>query len=110
MSRVAKKYQERWAAWDMPRHLYHFTEKDIKTIFKKYGFKLIDVLPMKFDSYYVSLLSEKYKTIRMPRVLVGQRNYNLIAGFLAGLKSNSSASNNKRGYSSQIYILKKEMI
>ena len=93
----AKKYRECWAAWDLPRHLYHFTEKDIKTIFKKYGFQLTEVLPMKFDSYYVSLLSEKYKT----------GSSDLISGFFSGLKSNLSASETDRGYSSQIYVLKK---
>ena len=91
----AKKYGKHWAAWDVPRHLYHFTKKDIETLFKRSGFKLSGVLPMKFDSFYVSLLSEKYKT----------RKSNLISGFFNGLMSNLSAG--ERGYSSQIYILKK---
>lgn len=94
-SRDAKKYESHWAAWDLPRHLYHFTKKDIEALFKKFGFKLSEVLPMKFDSFYVSLLSEKYKTGKS----------NLISGFWNGLISNSSAKEN--GYSSQIYILKK---
>lgn len=92
----AKKYGEHWAAWDVPRHLYHFTKKDIETLFKRSGFKLAEVLPMKFDSFYVSLLSEKYKTGKS----------NMFAGFLNGLNSNLSAD--KNGYSSQIYILKKQ--
>jgi 2-polyprenyl-3-methyl-5-hydroxy-6-metoxy-1,4-benzoquinol methylase len=91
----AKKYGTYWAAWDVPRHLYHFTKKDIETLFKRYGFKLTEILPMKFDSFYVSLLSEKYKSGRS----------NLISGFLNGLISNLSAG--KNGYSSQIYIFKK---
>jgi len=98
----AKKYGAHWAAWDVPRHLYHFTRKDIETLFKKYGFKLSEVLPMKFDSFYVSLLSEKYKTARLPD---GQGKSNLISGFMNGLISNFSAD--KNGYSSQIYIMKK---
>ena len=92
----AKKYGEHWAAWDLPRHIYHFNKKDIEKLFSRFGFKLKEVLPMKFDSYYVSLLSEKYKT----------GSSNLIAGFFSGLKSNLSAGGEK-GYSSQIYILKK---
>jgi 2-polyprenyl-3-methyl-5-hydroxy-6-metoxy-1,4-benzoquinol methylase len=92
----AKKYSSFWAAWDLPRHIYHFTERDIKTLFNKYGFRLTEVFPMKFDSYYVSLLSEKYKN----------RSSNLISGFWNGLISNSSAKINERGFSSQIYILK----
>lgn len=91
----AKKYGAHWAAWDVPRHLYHFTKKDIKTLFERSGFKLTEVLPMKFDSFYVSLLSEKYKTGRT----------NLFSGFFNGLNSNISAGEN--GHSSQIYILKK---
>ena len=97
----AKKYREHWAAWDLPRHIYHFTKKDIEKLFLRFGFKLQEVLPMKFDSYYVSLLSEKYKTGRS----------NLIAGFFSGLKSNLSVGGEPRllsgGYSSQIYTLKK---
>ena len=92
----AKKYGEHWAAWDLPRHIYHFTKKDIEKLFSRFGFKLQEVLPMKFDSYYVSLLSEKYKT----------GSSNLIAGFFSGLKSNLNARG-ENGYSSQIYILKK---
>jgi 2-polyprenyl-3-methyl-5-hydroxy-6-metoxy-1,4-benzoquinol methylase len=88
----AKKYGEFWAAWDVPRHLYHFTEKDMTMLLKKFGFKLERVVPMKFDSFYVSLLSEKYKTDHM----------NIIEGFKNGLVSNIYASQN--GYSSQVYI------
>jgi 2-polyprenyl-3-methyl-5-hydroxy-6-metoxy-1,4-benzoquinol methylase len=91
----AKNYGAHWAAWDVPRHLYHFTINDIKTLFSRSGFTLAEVLPMKFDSFYVSLLSEKYKTGRS----------NLLSGFFNGLNSNLSAGSS--GYSSQIYILKK---
>jgi len=93
----AEKYGAQWAAWDLPRHIYHFTKNDIEKLFARFGFGLKEVLPMKFDSYYVSLLSEKYKT----------GSSNLIAGFFSGLKSNLSAGEKSRGYSSQIYILKK---
>ena len=92
----AKKYKENWAAYDVPRHLYHFTPDTIKELFLKHGLKLIDTLPMKFDSFYVSLLSEKYKT----------GNTNLISAFISGLKSNIKAKPTKT-YSSQIYIFKK---
>lgn len=91
----AQRYGVQWAAWDVPRHLYHFTKKDIETLFERSGFKLSEVLPMKFDSFYVSLLSEKYKT----------GSSNLISGFLNGWSSNHAAG--KNGFSSQIYILKK---
>jgi hypothetical protein len=53
------------------------------------------VLPMKFDSFYVSLLSEKYKT--------GKMNY--FTAFFIGLQSNWKAKRNME-YSSHIYVLK----
>jgi SAM-dependent methyltransferase len=102
----AKKYGAYWAAWDLPRHLYHFTKKDIETLFKKFGFGLTGILPMKFDSYYVSLLSEKYKNARR-NGSVGLGSADLFSGFWTGLRSNLSAKENENGFSSQIYILKR---
>jgi 2-polyprenyl-3-methyl-5-hydroxy-6-metoxy-1,4-benzoquinol methylase len=89
----ANYYKEFWAAYDVPRHLYHFTPKTIESLMSKFNFKIEKILPMKFDSYYVSLLSEKYKK--------GKTNY--FSAFKNGLKSNMKADKNK--YSSQIYIL-----
>lgn len=94
----AKHYKQYWAAYDLPRHLYHFTEKDIKNLFEKNGFVLEKTLPMKFDSFYVSMLSEKYKN--------GKDNF--LSALFTGLKSNRTAKNsNEPKYSSQIYILRK---
>ena len=90
----AKHYGVFWAAFDVPRHLTHFSKTAIKMLFQKERIDLINVLPMKFDSFYVSLLSEKYKT--------GKMNY-LIA-FLTGLLSNAKANKTKE-YSSHIYVL-----
>lgn len=95
----ANVYQQYWAAYDVPRHLYHFSPKDIENLFSKHGFKLLKTLPMKFDSFYVSMLSEKYKS--------GTNNF--LGAFLTGLKSNLKAGN-KNTYSSQIYVLKKQGI
>jgi 2-polyprenyl-3-methyl-5-hydroxy-6-metoxy-1,4-benzoquinol methylase len=95
----AKVYQQHWAAYDVPRHLYHFSPNDIENVFSKHGFELVKTLPMKFDSFYVSMLSEKYKS--------GKNNF--IAAFFTGLKSNLKAGN-KNQYSSQIYILKKQAL
>jgi SAM-dependent methyltransferase len=89
-------YKESWAAYDLPRHLYHFKPNDIETLFGNLGMSVELVLPMKFDSYYVSLLSEKY--------LTGQFNY--IKAFYRGFKSNRLAKVDGRTYSSQIYIIK----
>ncbi len=95
-SQDANHYKEHWAAYDVPRHLYHFSPNDIENLFSNHQFQLIKTLPMVFDAFYVSMLSEKYKKGKL----------NLFAAFLNGLKSNLKA-NNKR-YSSQIYILKKK--
>jgi SAM-dependent methyltransferase len=91
----AKYYGQYWAAYDVPRHLWHFSKISIKKLFAVQSMELIKVLPMKFDSFYVSLLSEKYKSGKM----------NFIGGFLTGLKSNLKAKKNME-YSSHIYVLK----
>ncbi|MNQ47596.1 Ubiquinone biosynthesis O-methyltransferase [compost metagenome] len=91
----ANHYQTFWAAYDVPIHFWHFSKKSIQLLFERVEMKLEKVLPMKFDSFYVSLLSEKYKT--------GKMNY--IKAFLIGLKSNWKAKNSKE-YSSHIYVLK----
>lgn len=90
----AKHYKEFWAAYDLPIHLYHFTPTDIEMLFEEFDMVVEEILPMKFDAYYVSMLSEKYK------------GGNFIKAFWYGFISNLKA---KRGtYSSQIYILKKK--
>lgn len=91
----ANHYKEFWAAFDVPIHFWHFSKKAIQSLFEKVDMKLEKVLPMKFDSFYVSLLSEKYKT--------GKMNY--ISAFFIGLRSNLKASSTKE-YSSHIYVLK----
>ncbi|CAM2873321.1 class I SAM-dependent methyltransferase [Flavobacterium frigoris] len=91
----AKHYGTFWAAYDVPIHFWHFSKKAIKMLFEKEGMKLEKVLPMKFDSFYVSLLSEKYKYGKM----------NFVKAFFVGLQSNSKAKQNLE-YSSHIYVLK----
>ena len=91
----ANHYKEFWAAYDVPRHLWHFSKTAIEKIFDKQNMNLEDVKPMWFDSFYVSLLSEKYKTGKM----------NFISGFFIGLISNVSGLF-KKEFSSHIYVLK----
>jgi SAM-dependent methyltransferase len=91
----ANRYGKYWAAYDVPRHLWHFSPKTIRTLFNKHGFVLERTLPMKLDSFYVSMLSEKYKN-GSPR---------LLSALLSGLKSNLAAGDDK--WSSQIYVFKK---
>ena len=89
----AEYYKEYWAAFDVPRHLWHFSQKSIQAIFEKYGMKLVRTKPMFFDAFYVALLSEKYKN--------GKQNF--IRAFLIGLISNFRALRSKE-YSSLIYV------
>ena len=91
----AKYYKQFWAAYDVPRHLWHFSKKAISFIFKKQNFQVIKTLPMKLDSFYVSLLSEKYKT--------GKSNF--FKAFIIGFISNLKAMRSKE-YSSLIYVIK----
>ena len=99
----ALKYGEFWAAYDLPIHLYHFRPNNIRQLFEGVGMEVVDVLPMKFDSYYVSLLSEKYKSGKEGIGLSA-----LIKGALSGFISNMKA--NKEQYSSQIYVIKHKKI
>lgn len=87
-------YKEYWAAYDIPRHLYHFSIETMTQFLKNHGLKIYRTIPMKLDSYYVSLLSEKYKN--------GKSNY--LKSFINGYKSNSLAQKNNNNYSSIIYI------
>lgn len=91
-------YKEFWAAYDVPRHLYHFTPPDMDKLLNKHKFKRTDLKPMVFDSFYVSMLSDKYK--------FGKTNY--IRAFFNGFVSNLKATSTKN-YSSLIYLFKKNV-
>lgn len=91
----AKHYGEFWAAYDVPRHLWHFSKTAITKLFSAAGMEVVKIRPMVFDSFYVSLLSEKYQTGKMK----------FINGFWTGLLSNTKARRTKE-YSSHIYVIK----
>jgi len=88
-------YQQHWAAYDVPRHLLHFNATTVKQLAEMNGFKIVETLPQKLDAYYVSTLSEKYKT--------GKPNY--LRSIINGLRSNFHARDHNRGFSSQIFVL-----
>ncbi len=88
-------YKTDWAAFDVPRHLYHFSRKSIQLLFEKQEMKVVKMVPMKFDAYYVSLLSEKYKTGKMK----------FMNAFWSGWRSNKKAKQTG-AYSSLIYVIK----
>lgn len=90
-------YRSYWAAYDVPRHLYHFTPKAIEILMREHGLKLVAKKPMWFDSFYISLLSSKYKN--------GKTNW--VGAGLSGLRSNIKTLFNKDRCSSVIYIIEK---
>ena len=91
----AKYYKQFWAAYDVPRHLWHFNKSSISKLVSKESFIVKKIKPMWFDSFYVSMLSEKYKSGKMKP----------IKGFWIGMCSNLKAIASKEA-SSLIYIVK----
>ncbi len=96
-SNDAMHFKEYWAAYDVPRHLWHFSQLSISKLFSKVNMTVENTLPMKFDSYYVSLLSEKYKSGKMSPIK------SLYRGFISNLKAKKTNE-----YSSLIYVLRKQ--
>jgi 2-polyprenyl-3-methyl-5-hydroxy-6-metoxy-1,4-benzoquinol methylase len=90
-----------WAAYDVPRHLYHFTRQTMSKVLQKHHFNVTNVKCMLFDSYYVSLLSNQYK--------YGKKNpiNSLFTGTISNIKGFSLDSRNINS-SSIIYIVKKK--
>lgn len=93
----AAYYKDYWAAFDVPRHLWHFSKTSISKLFSMVDMNIEKILPMKFDSYYVSLLSEKYKTKKSKPIKA------FFIGFTSNLKAKRSGE-----YSSLIYIIKND--
>jgi SAM-dependent methyltransferase len=93
----AAAYRNYWAAYDVPRHLYHFSPKSIESLIGQHGLKLVEKKPMWFDSFYISLLSSKYHK--------GSTSW--IGAGVNGLRSNLTALANKDRCSSLIYIIEK---
>lgn len=94
----ANHYKEFWAAYDVPRHLYHFTPASIQQLMTKNGFRLQTSIPLFFDPFYISLLSEKYKN--------GWSNP-LKAAWI-GLRTTLAGRKNISANSSIIYVFKKQ--
>lgn len=90
-------YSEYWAAYDVPRHLYHFSPESIRALMQKHQLHVSTYKPMWFDSYYISLLSSRYKN--------GKSNW--LAAFWHGTTSNIKALGNAQKCSSVIYVIKK---
>lgn len=93
----ATYYQQFWAAYDVPRHLYHFSPASMRRLMELHGLQIEKTIPMWLDSFYVSMLSENYKN--------GKPNH--LNAFLQGWKSNQQAMGDKEKASSLIYIMRK---
>ncbi|WP_313384738.1 class I SAM-dependent methyltransferase [Chishuiella sp.] len=91
----AKYYGKYWAAYDVPRHLWHFSDKSMSNLLSHFGMKIEKISPMKLDAFYVSLLSEKYKG----------NKFGYFNAIKVALKSNYLAKNNGQ-YSSLIYTIR----
>ena len=92
----ARFYKSFWAPYDIPRHLWHFDKQSIKKVFSNNGFSFIKSAPLLFDSYYASLLSEKYK----------KSSFRIFNSIVVGTVSNITAFFTKE-YSSNIFVFKK---
>ena len=93
-SHDASAYKENWAAYDVPRHLYHFSPRSMQILMERMGMQILEYKPMWFDSFYVSLLSSKYK----------HQGTRWISALWTGVRSNLSALNEGEKCSSVIYI------
>ncbi len=96
LSHDAIKYQDHWAGYDVPRHLHHFTDQSFEKLVTKHKLRVLTKIPMKLDSLYVSILSEKYL----------QSSHPLLKGLRSGFVSNRHASKTEE-YSSRAFILSK---
>ncbi|HVE62155.1 MAG TPA: hypothetical protein VNA26_10055, partial [Chitinophagaceae bacterium] len=90
-------YRLNWAAYDVPRHLYHFTPTAMDVLMQKHSLTIIAKKTMPFDSYYISMLSSKYKN----------GHIKWISSLISGLRSNVSATFDADKCSSIIYIVAK---
>ncbi|MBT2556922.1 class I SAM-dependent methyltransferase [Hymenobacter sp. ISL-91] len=94
----AQHYGPDWAAYDVPRHLYHFSPKTMKLLLKKHKLQVEQELPMPLDAYYVSMLSEKHR---------GSQRGGLLSVLKTGYNSNQYAARHEGQYSSVMYVARK---
>ena len=94
----ASVYKEFWAAYDVPRHLWHFKALALTRLLEKYNFRLIDLKTMPFDGFYISILSEQHK----------KNSFAFLKGGWTGLKGWLKSQRRKEKSSSLIYIFEKK--
>jgi 2-polyprenyl-3-methyl-5-hydroxy-6-metoxy-1,4-benzoquinol methylase len=89
-----KVYKQYWAAYDVPRHLYHFSPQAMQKLLELHGININSMKPMWYDSFYVSILSEQYKNGKS----------NIFKAFINGAVSNIKAMGDVKKCSSLIYV------
>ena len=94
----AKYYGNFWAAYDVPRHRFHYSKFGIKQTMKKFGFQCVKTKPMFLDAFYISMISEKYKNNKLF----------FVKGFVIGMMSNLLGLFNSN-YSSSLFVFKKSI-
>ena len=94
----ARKYGAYWAAYDVPRHLWHFTPATIQKLGSRHGFILAERHPMPFDAFYVSMLTEKHM----------RHSCTFLRGMVTGTLAWFSALVKKERSSSMIYVFRKK--
>jgi 2-polyprenyl-3-methyl-5-hydroxy-6-metoxy-1,4-benzoquinol methylase len=92
----ANHYGKYWAAYDVPRHLYHFTKETLSLMLSKHGFSLVESYPMVFDAFYISMLTEKYLN----------SNFSTLRALIKGFRFNLSAKTKNGTYSSMIFVFR----
>jgi 2-polyprenyl-3-methyl-5-hydroxy-6-metoxy-1,4-benzoquinol methylase len=92
----AQHYRQDWAAYDVPRHLYHFVPATMRRLLGTHGLHVTKMLPLPLDAYYVSMLSERNRA--------AERAGGPIAVLQAGYKSNQYAAQHGGQYSSLVYV------
>ena len=97
LSADANHYGKYWAAYDVPRHLWHFSPKSMVSLLANHGFEVVHTQGMPFDAFYVSLLSEKYRG----------KSLGLVRGAIAGASTNIQAASKRDKASSLIYVARK---
>lgn len=90
LSHEARHYGPYWAAYDVPRHLYHFSRLPMIKLLEKHGMVMEKAQPLFFDPYYISLLSEKYKTGRTKPIAAAWQGIQTTLAGQKNLDENSS--------------------
>ena len=92
----AKKYGSFWAAFDVPRHLYHFSKKPVLQLMETAGFSCETIKPVFFDPFYISLLSNRYMS----------GSTSPLSAFISGIKTTIAGKRDIEKNSSLLYVFR----